>query len=71
MHERLNVLLCDVVSGHGRKVGSGLLLNAQLPIVACYRHNNNTSDSASAPARLKQPWLSNLINAFYANVLIL
>ena len=43
MCERLNVLLCDVVSGHGRKVGSGLLLHTQLPVVACYRHNNTTS----------------------------
>lgn len=43
MCERLNVLLCDVVSRHGRKVGSGLLLHSQLPVVACYRHNNKTS----------------------------
>lgn len=33
--EGLDVLLCDVVSGHGRKVCLGLLLHVQLPVVAC------------------------------------
>lgn len=34
-------------------------------------HDINTSDSTSTPPCLKQPWLNNLINAFYANALIL
>lgn len=57
MREHLNVLLCDVVSGHGRKAGSDLLLHVQLPVVACYRHNKTTSThqiSTSTPACLKQ-----------------
>lgn len=33
--EGLDVLLCDVVSGHGCKVCLGLLLHVQLPVVAC------------------------------------
>lgn len=58
MRERVDVLLCDMVSGHGSKVGSGLLLYVKLPVVACYRHNNTTSTyqiSTSTPACLKQP----------------
>lgn len=74
MREGLNVFLCDMVSGHGHKVCLGLLLHMQLPVVACYRHNNTTSTHQTAHQHrscLKQPWLNNHINAFYANVWVL
>lgn len=74
MSEHLNVLLRHVISRHGRKVGLRLLLHAQFPVVACRRYNNTTSTQQMTHphlGRLKQPWLNNLINSFYANVLIL
>lgn len=34
VHERLDVLLRHVISGHGGEVGVSLLLHTQLPVVA-------------------------------------
>lgn len=36
VHERLDVILRDVFSGHRSEAGSGLLLQVQRPAEACY-----------------------------------